>query len=81
VNAANALAQDRDPASEKALVQASFSGNEIVQAAALRVLAKRGDPAVVKDIEPAMYSEKSLIRYTAAAAVVHLTKLRSKRRS
>jgi HEAT repeat protein len=79
--AATALAQDRDPASEKALVQASFSSKEIVQAAALRALAKRGDPAVVKDIEPAMYSEKSLIRYTAAAAVVHLVDLRSKRRS
>jgi HEAT repeat protein len=77
--AASALAQDRDPASEKALIQASFSGKEVVQLAALRALAKRGHPAVVKDIETAMYSEKSLIRYTAAATVI-LTNLRSKRR-
>jgi HEAT repeat protein len=71
--AATALAQDRDPATEKALVQASFGGKEIVQAAALRALAMRGDPAVINEIEPAMYSDKSLISYTAAATIVHLT--------
>jgi HEAT repeat protein len=83
VNAAavTALAQDRDPASERALVRASFGGKEIVQIAALRALAKRGDPAVEKDIEPAMYSEKSLISYTAAATVVHLTSQRLKLQS
>jgi HEAT repeat protein len=79
--AATAIAQDRDPASEKALVRASFGGKEIVQVSALRALAKHGDPAVVKDIEPAMYSGKSLISYTAAAAVVHLTTQRSRHRS
>jgi HEAT repeat protein len=78
--AATALAQDRDPASKKALIQASFGGKEIVQVAALRALARCGDPTVAKDIEPAMYSERSLISYTAAAAVVHLSSEYSTRR-
>jgi HEAT repeat protein len=81
VAAATALAQDRDLATEKALIQASFGGKEIIQVAALRALAKRGEPSVVKDIEPAMYSEKSFVSYTAAAAVVHLSSEHSTRRS
>jgi HEAT repeat protein len=78
--AATALAKDPDPASEKALTQASVGGKEIVQVAALRALAQRGDPTVVKDIEPVMYSDKSLISYTAAAAVVHLSSKHAIRR-
>jgi HEAT repeat protein len=78
--AATALAQDRDPASKQALIRASFAGKEIVQVAALRALAKCGDPSVVKDIEPAMYSKNSLISYTAAAAIVHLSSELSTRR-
>jgi HEAT repeat protein len=78
--AATALAQHPDPASKKALIEASFGGKEIVQVAALRALANCGDSTVVKDIEPALYSDKSLIRYTAAAAVVHLSAEHSTRR-
>jgi HEAT repeat protein len=70
--AVSALAEDRDPEAEKALVQASFGGKEGVQVAALRALAKRGDASVVDDIAPAIYSDKSLIRYTAAATILHL---------
>ncbi len=40
--------QDRDRASEKALMHASFGGKEVAQVAALRALARRGDPAVVR---------------------------------
>lgn len=71
--AAAALAADRDPKSEKALVNAVFGGKEIVQVAALRALAKRGDPSVVPTIQPAMFSERALVSYTAAATVAHLS--------
>ncbi len=77
--AATALALDPDPATEKALVQASFGGKEIVQLAALRALAKRGDPTGAKQIEPAMYSGNSLVSYTAAAVVVQLSSLSARR--
>ena len=72
VIAVNALAEDPDPQVKKALVQAAFGGKVPVRVAALRTLAKRGDPTVVDDIEPAMHSEKALVSYTAAAAILHL---------
>jgi HEAT repeat protein len=77
VTAASALAEDRDPAAEKALVEASFGGKEAVQLAALRALAKRDDPAAVREIEAAMYSNKPLISYTAAAGILHLLDLQA----
>lgn len=79
VTAAKALAQDPDPSGEDALIHASLSGNEAVQLAALRALAERGNPAVIEDILPTLYSKKTRVRYTAAAVVVHLSDLQSKR--
>ena len=72
VTAVNALAEDAEPQVEKALVQAAFSGKEPVRVAAIRALAKRGDATVVDDIEPAMHSDKAAIRFTDAAAILHL---------
>jgi HEAT repeat protein len=72
VIAVNALAEDPDPQVKKALVQAAFGGKVPVRVAALRAFAKRGDLTVVKDIEPAMHSDKALVSYTAAAAILHL---------
>jgi HEAT repeat protein len=78
VTAVTALAEDPDPEVKKALVQACFGGKEVVEAAALRALAKRGDPSVINEIEPAMYSDNPLVRYTAAAAIVHLEDVRAR---
>ena len=78
VTAVFAVAEDPDPVVKKALVQSSFNGKEVVQAASLRALAKRGDPTVINDIEPAMYSGKPLIIYTTAATILHLMDLREK---
>ena len=72
VAAAEAIAEDRDPLAKKALVQAVLMGKKPVQLAALRALAKRGDPSVVEEIRPALHSGQPLISYTAAAAVLHL---------
>lgn len=76
--AATALAQDPDSSGENALIDASLSGKEVVQLAALRALAERGNPTVIKKIVPALYSKKARVRYTAAAVVVHLSDRRSK---
>lgn len=70
--AATQLATDPDAAAKKALVDAAYNGKEVVKVAALRALARRGDPAVVPDIAHQMW-DKPLVSYTAAAAVVHLT--------
>lgn len=80
VAAAAALASDPDSASEKALVQACFGRGESVEVAALRSLAKRGDPHVISEIEPTMYDSKPLVSYTGAAAIVHLMNVRAIRR-
>jgi HEAT repeat protein len=75
--AAAALETDVDPSVEALLVDASLDGKEVVRVAALRALAKRGTPAVIEQIAPTMYSEKLRVRYTAAAALIHLSDLRS----
>jgi HEAT repeat protein len=81
VIAVNTLAAEpgRDSAVDKALVQAAFDDKEIVQVAAFQALAKRGNPAVIPELEPAMYSAKPLISYTAAATILHLEDLRQMR--
>jgi hypothetical protein len=78
VIAVTALARDPDPRAKQALIQAAFGGKQAVQVAALRALATRDDSAVVNEIEPAMYSGKPVIRYTAAAAIVHLLDVRKR---
>lgn len=72
--AASALT-DADPTDEALLVNASLDGKEVVRVAALRALAKRGNPAVIERIDPAMDSTKARVRYTAAAVVIHLSDL------
>ncbi|MBV8069738.1 MAG: HEAT repeat domain-containing protein [Acidobacteriaceae bacterium] len=80
VLAVSALAEDpdRDPSIGKALVQSAFNDKDVVQVAALVALAKRGDPSVVNDIEPAMSSGKPAISQTAAATILHLLDVRAK---
>lgn len=73
--AAKALANDPDPLSAKALVQAVADKSWTVRAAALDAIAERGDPALLKDIVPAMSDERDLVRYTAAAAVIRLASI------
>ena len=81
VVAVDALADEpgRDPAVDKALVQAAFDEKALVQIAAFHALAKRGDPAVISDLEPAMDSAKPLVSYTAAATILHLEGMRQTR--
>jgi HEAT repeat protein len=71
--AAIALANDPDPKSGKALVDASQDKSWIVRAAALDALAHRGDPSVIPDIVNALTDSKPEVKYTAAAAIYHLS--------
>lgn len=70
------LADDPDPKSATALVNASETQkNWIVRAAALTALAKRGDPHLMKAAEESLSDEKEEVQYSAAAAVIHLSNL------
>ena len=71
--AARVLARDPDPATTKALAEATGDKSWIVQVAALEALAKRGDPSALPAVEKYMSDEKGAIKFTAAAAVIHLS--------
>ena len=73
--AAKMLANDPDPDSGQALVNATSDKSWIVKTAALEAIAKRGDPQLLDGILPAMNDENNSVRFTAAAAVIHLSKL------
>ena len=73
--AAVALVSDPDPRSGQALVTAASDKSVIVQAAALDAIALRDDASLIPAIVPLMKDEKDVVRYTAAAAVVRLSKV------
>lgn len=70
--AARILADDPDPKSREALIDASSDKNELVRAAALDALSHRGDPSVIPAIESKLDDDKATVRLTAAAAIIHL---------
>jgi HEAT repeat protein len=42
----------------------------------VEAIAKRGDPALLANIVPAMSDKKDIVRYSAAAAVLRLSRIR-----
>ncbi len=68
--AAKILANDPDPESGQALVNATSDKNWLVKTAALEAIAKRGDPTLRDAIVPAMKDDNTAVRCTAAAAVI-----------
>ena len=70
--AARILAKDPDPKSGDALVEASSDKSWTVRAAALDALSLRGDPSFIEKIESKLDDDKAPVRYTAAAALIHL---------
>lgn len=70
--AAKILANDPDPKSGEALVTAASDKSWIVRAAALDAIARRGEHSLAAKIEPQMDDEKDIVKYLAAAAVIHL---------
>lgn len=70
--AASVLADDPDPKSAQALVNAAADKNWIVCVAAIEAIAKRGDPALRIKVEPYIYDPKREVRYAAAGATLRL---------
>jgi len=75
--AARLLTHDPDPRSGHALLQACFDKDWIVQVAALRAVAIRGDPSLLSGLQPAMQDDNTKVQYTAAAAVFHLASIKA----
>jgi HEAT repeat protein len=75
--AAKFLADDPDPQSGAALIRALSNKSWPIRMAALQAIAKRADPSLLANIQPAMSDEKKQVRYTAAAAVIKLTEVRA----
>ena len=73
--AARELAGDPDPRSGQALAKAVSDKDWSVRAAAVEAIAKRGDTTLLVDIVPAMSDKKDIVRYSAAAAVLRLTRI------
>jgi HEAT repeat protein len=71
--AATYLAHDPDPATGRALVEATHDKNWIVRAAAIEAIAQRGDPSLMPKVEPSLADKNPKVRYTAAAAVICLS--------
>jgi HEAT repeat protein len=73
--AARELAGDPDPRSGQALAKVVSDKDWSVRAAAIEAIAKRGDPALLVDIVPAMSDRKDVVRYSAAAGVLRLGRI------
>ena len=77
--AARVLADDPDPNTEDALAGiATHDKSEVVRAAALDAIARRNHFQMLEQIVPLMSDNNDHVKYTAAAAVLRLTKLAKK---
>jgi HEAT repeat protein len=72
--AAKVLARDLDPRADTALADAVSDSSWHVRVAAIDAIAERGDPRLISAVIPAMQDDKDAVKYSAAAAVVRLTK-------
>jgi len=69
----SALATDPDTRVNKVLVKETQSPKWVLRIAALEAIAKRGNPALLPDIEHALQDSKIEVKDTAAAAIVRLS--------
>ena len=73
--AAIKLAGDPDPKSAAALAAAAKDEKWLVRAAVVDAIAKRNDPSLLPAVTPLLGDENDIVRFNAAAAVIHLTRL------
>lgn len=73
--AAKILASDPDPKSLAALEAACRDNSWQVQVAAIAAIAQRNDKSALSTVEMYLDAPKEAVRYTAAAAVIHLNDL------
>jgi HEAT repeat protein len=71
--AAMKLARDPDPKSGEALAAALRDEKWLVRAAVVDAIAKRDDPSLLPALVPLLGDENDVVRFNAAAAVIHLT--------
>lgn len=76
VRAASAtkLAKDPDPKSRDLLLKSIEDKKWLVRAGVIDALAKRGDPSAIPAIESALDDDNDVVRFTAAAAIIRLSK-------
>ncbi|HTP31649.1 MAG TPA: HEAT repeat domain-containing protein [Candidatus Acidoferrales bacterium] len=72
--AALKLAGDPDPKSAEALMQMASDKKWLVRAAVVDAIAKRGDPSLLKAVWPLLNDDEDTVRFTAAGAILRLTK-------
>jgi HEAT repeat protein len=72
--AATLLAHDPDPATSKALVNATKDKDWIVRAAAVEAIAQRGDASLLPKVQQRFSDKNPKVRYSAAAAVILLSR-------
>jgi HEAT repeat protein len=78
--AALMLVKDPDPKSGQALASAASDNKSwIVRAAALNAIALRGETSLLPAAESGLQDDKEEVRYSAAAAVIHLTDVSTRR--
>ena len=73
VDAALRLANDPDPASGRALVNACQDDKWQVRAAAAHAIATRGDMTLLKTLVPLLNDESDTVRYESAASLIWLS--------
>jgi HEAT repeat protein len=72
--AAQKLVRDTDPKTAEALLSATSDEKWIVRAAVINAIAQRGDAKFLKSILPRLDDENDTVRFTAAGAILRLTK-------
>jgi HEAT repeat protein len=72
--AAQKLIRDSDPKTAEALMQTASDPKWLVRAAVVDSIAKRGDPALVKALWPLLDDSNETVKFTAAGAILRLTK-------
>jgi HEAT repeat protein len=71
--AAKVMADDPDPLVEDVLIDAALNDkSELVRAAAIDAIARRNHFSMINKIVPAMSDSSDPVKYTAAAAILHL---------
>lgn len=71
----SALTTDPNVRTNNLLVAASQNGNWVLRIAALEAIARRGDASLGSSIEKRLQDPRREVRYTAAAALIHLSDL------
>jgi HEAT repeat protein len=70
--AARVLADDPDPGTADALLTAASDKSWLVRASALDAISRRNDSSLAEKIETHLDDPKEEVRFTAAAAIIHL---------